>query len=67
MLKYKYLPSLLVVVLISGCSSIGPNGWWYRIDKTGHFFKRSMLYNLTLITLLDSGDSQGGQVVITTN
>jgi len=40
---------------------------WYWIDKTDHFSKRSMLYALTLITLLDSGDSQGGQVVISTN
>lgn len=40
---------------------------WYWIDKTDHFSKRSMLYALTLITLLESGDSQGGQVVISAN
>lgn len=42
-------------------------GMWYWIDKTNHFSKRSLQYALTLITLLDSGDKQGGSVVIPVN
>ncbi len=42
-------------------------GMWYWIDKTNHFSKRSLQYALTLITLLDSGEKQGGSVVIPVN
>jgi len=42
-------------------------GMWYWIDKTNHFSKRSLQYALTLITLLDSNDKQGGSVVIPVN
>ncbi|WP_136809027.1 hypothetical protein [Desulfosediminicola flagellatus] len=42
-------------------------GMWFWIDKTDHFSKRSLQYALTLITLLDSNNKQGGSVVIPVN
>ena len=43
------------------------SGMWFWIDKRDHFSKRSLQYALTLITILDSGESAGGTVVIPAN
>ncbi len=40
---------------------------WFWIENTDHDSKRSLVYALALITLLDSDDSSGGSVVIPVN
>jgi len=40
---------------------------WFWIADTDHISKRSLLYALALITLLDTDDKSGGSVVIPVN
>jgi len=40
---------------------------WFWIDTTDHHSKRSLVYALALITLLDSDEKSGGSVVIPVN
>lgn len=47
--------------------SVRYDDMWFWIDETDHHSKRSLLYALALITLLDTDDKAGGSVVIPVN
>ena len=47
--------------------SVRYDDMWFWITDTDHHSKRSLLYALALITLLDTEEKAGGSVVIPVN